>query len=187
MPIPPLKKRKQHLNPKGRLKINIQTAFDIYPPIVYRSINMQWHSKTFPQLTNLELYRILQLRSRIFVVEQNCAFLDSDGLDLEAVHIYYGNENTVAAYARILKTPDHPIAPAAIGRLAVAAEYRRQGLAAETLQRGMNYIQTVWQYRTIYLQAQTYLLPFYRCFGYETVSEEYSEDGIPHIDMRFTR
>ncbi len=148
---------------------------------------MQWHNKSLAQLDTLELYRLLQLRSRIFVVEQNCVFLDLDDQDQQARHLFYADARQTAAYARILRTPANPIAPAAIGRLVVAPEHRGQGLAAEALRRATDYIFQEWQCSSIYLQAQSYLLPFYQSFGYQTVSDEYLEDGIPHVDMCLQR
>lgn len=148
---------------------------------------MQWHNQTFQELENLQLYRLLQLRSQVFVVEQNCVFLDLDDNDQQARHLFYGDSRQTAAYARLLRTPDNPIAPAAIGRIVVTPEHRGRGLAAEALRRGTDYIFQEWQCGSIYLQAQSYLLPFYQSFGYETVSDEYLEDGIPHIGMRLQR
>ncbi|MDO5640287.1 MAG: GNAT family N-acetyltransferase [Neisseria sp.] len=148
---------------------------------------MRWQHQSFEQLGNADLYRLLQLRSRVFVVEQNCVFLDLDGNDMQAVHLFYGNAQETAAYVRILRTPDSPIAEAAIGRIVVAPEYRGRGLAAEALRLATDFVFREWQSDSIYLQAQSYLLPFYQNFGYEAVSGEYLEDGIPHVDMRLQR
>ena len=104
-----------------------------------------------------------------------------------AVPLALAGANVPTAYARILRTPANPIAPAAIGRLVVAPEHRGQGLAAEALRRATDYIFQEWQCSSIYLQAQSYLLPFYQSFGYQTVSDEYLEDGIPHVDMCLQR
>ena len=90
---------------------------------------MQWHNQSFQTLDTLTLYRLLQLRSRIFVVEQNCVFLDLDDQDQQARHLFYGNQHEIAAYARILRLPESHTAQAAIGRIVVAEAHRRRDLA----------------------------------------------------------
>lgn len=148
---------------------------------------MQWHNQSFQTLDTLTLYRLLQLRSRIFVVEQNCVFLDIDDQDQQARHLFYGNPHEIAAYARILRLPESHTAQAAIGRIVVAEAHRRRGLASQALQQAMDYILNTWQLDRIYLQAQSHLVPFYEQHGYRCISAEYLEDGIPHTDMLFSR
>lgn len=145
---------------------------------------MQSQIKTFPKLDTAELYGILALRSRIFVCEQNCAYLDPDGeKDFDAHHFFIRDGDTLAAYARIIP-PRNGKYPT-IGRVAVAPEYREQGLGRRVMEETMEYCLGHWP-DGIYLQAQDYLIDFYRTLGFTVMSESHLEDGIPHTDMLFT-
>lgn len=144
---------------------------------------MNFHTtiQTFDQLTTRELYAILALRSRIFVVEQNCAYQDPDGeADFRAVHLTVWQAQNLAAYLRII--PAHDKVPTKIGRVAVAPEFRGCGLARQIMQSALSYCQSQ-GIDTVFLQAQIYLTDFYRSFGFTAISEPYLEDSIPHINM----
>ncbi|TYP76374.1 GNAT family N-acetyltransferase [Paenibacillus methanolicus] len=145
---------------------------------------MTWILKTFGELTTLELYRILQARTQVFVVEQQCPYPETDGKDLESVHLYrVDEEGNVVAYLRILP-PELAYKEASIGRVLVSQKYRGQGIAAELVQRGLDYIREDWRETEVKIQAQAYLEKFYHSFGFANVSDVYLEDNIPHIDMK---
>ncbi|MFC4100318.1 GNAT family N-acetyltransferase [Paenibacillus xanthanilyticus] len=145
---------------------------------------MTWTFKTFDQLTTLELYRILQERTQVFVVEQRCPYPEVDGKDLESVHLYrMDDEGNIMAYLRLLPA-GLAYKEASIGRVLVNQAYRGKGIAAELVQRGLDYIRQEWREAEVKIQAQAYLEKFYHSFGFVKVSETYLEDDIPHIDMK---
>jgi ElaA protein len=125
------------------------------------------------------LYRILVLRSAVFVVEQNCVYLDPDGRDLEpeSRQLWIESDGAMLATLRLLRDPD---GSARIGRVATAPSARSSGLASQLMRRAMNLSAAV----PIVLDAQTYLLEWYARFGFVRAGEEYLDDGIPHVTMR---
>lgn len=143
---------------------------------------MQWQQKTFDQLTTLELYRILRLRSEVFVVEQQCIYQDIDNKDFSAVHLFLTENNEIVAYCRLL--PQGVSAPeAAIGRIIVAPSHRGKNLSRLIMQQAMEIAINDWQQKRIYIQAQAHLTKFYHSLGFISSSDAYLEDGIPHFDM----
>lgn len=142
---------------------------------------MTYDIKSFAQLNIHELYALLALRNRVFVVEQGCAYHDIDGdKDFAALHLMYWQDGVLAAYARIL--PPQAGQSAAIGRVLVDTPYRGSGLARILMQQAMDECTRRWPGR-IYVQAQQYLHDFYRSLGFTVASAVYDEDGIPHVDM----
>lgn len=138
--------------------------------------------KTFDDLNTEELYQILQLRSEIFVVEQDCVYQDLDGKDHKALHILgYKNKRTVA-YARIFKAGDY-LAQASIGRVAVKHGERKHGYGYDIMNASINAIEEKFKETSIALSAQSYLKHFYNSLGFVEKGGEYLEDGIPHVIM----
>ncbi len=143
---------------------------------------MNWNIKRFNELTLEQLYQIMKIRSEIFVVEQNCVYLDIDGNDTEVVHIFLEDKNEVLAYARILpKGIYHK--QASIGRVLVNEKYRKNGYATELMNKSIDYIKSQMYEKEIKISAQNYLFKFYSTIGFKKVSDVYLEDGIEHIDM----
>lgn len=144
---------------------------------------MRLQIKSFGELTNSELYDILKLRCEIFIVEQKCPYPDVDGNDGNAFHMLaYTDDGRFAGTLRILK-PGVTYDRAAIGRVAVAEDFRGQGAAREMMKTAMYYMIKRLGYRTIKIGAQNYLKDFYESLGFRPISEVYLEDDIPHIDM----
>lgn len=141
-----------------------------------------WIIKSFNELTTNELYTYLQLRVNVFVVEQSCPYPELDGYDLDSYHLAYIEDNKVLAYARILPA-GIKYQRISIGRVIVDQNSRGQGLAKQLMQKATEFSQKNWPNRDIQLQAQTHLKHFYGSFGFLEISEEYDEDGIPHVDM----
>ena len=136
--------------------------------------------KHFNELTADELYAILRLRAAVFVVEQNCPYLDPDNLDLDAVHLWLEDEDGIEAYLRILDRgaeSEH----VAIGR--VIAVKRRCGLGSRILKEGIRVAREQLHADKIYLEAQSYAKGLYEKQGFRPVSEEFLLDGIPHVRM----
>lgn len=144
---------------------------------------MQWVVKTFYELTLDELYKILQLRSEVFVVEQNCVYQDIDDKDQKALHVFLLKEDSLIAYTRIFKPGDY-FPEASIGRVIVKEEERSHGYGFDIMNVSIEAVKKEYQTKTITISAQTYLLQFYSSLGFVPVGEEYLEDGIPHIEMR---
>ena len=138
--------------------------------------------KYFHELTTQELYNILQLRSEVFVVEQNCIYQDIDGKDQKAVHIFFTENNKTIAYSRIFNEGEYFENPS-IGRVVVEKENRGTELGKKIMMEGAKYIKETFTNKKIEISAQKYLKDFYSELGYEFTGNEYLEDGIPHIRM----
>ena len=128
----------------------------------------------------VELYALLKLRVAVFIVEQACAYPELDGKDETALHLRLVVDDQTAAYARIL--PPDGGAPR-IGRVLVAPGHRGKGLGEAVMREAISACETHFPGSAIELSAQSYLENFYKALGFSPVSEEYVEDGIPHIDM----
>jgi ElaA protein len=146
---------------------------------------MKWYCKVFGELTNHGLYAILKARTDVFVVEQNCVYPELDDLDQESIHYYATLNNEIVAYVRILPKGLKYKDAAAIGRVLVVKQFRSNGYAQEIMKRSIDVIVNEWEVSTIRIQAQSYLKNFYQSLGFIQISNDYLEDGIPHIDMQF--
>lgn len=138
--------------------------------------------KTFEELTTAELYELLQLRSEVFVVEQDCVYQDIDGKDQKALHILGYENDRLVAYTRCFDRNIY-FEEAAIGRVLVKKDARDRGFGHEIMKASVEAIRKHYQTDTIKLSAQQYLIKFYESHGFVTVGEGYLEDGIPHIAM----
>jgi len=143
---------------------------------------MEWLLKKFDELTTAELYAILQLRSEVFIVEQNCVYLDPDGKDQFAWHLIGIEEGKLTAYTRIL-APGVVYPDPAIGRVVVSPSKRRSGLGIELIKRSIEHCKNLFGNTSITLSAQVYLKNFYESLGFRVNGDEYLDDGIPHIKM----
>lgn len=138
--------------------------------------------KTFDELNIAELYHLLQLRSEIFVVEQDCVYQDLDGKDQEALHIIGTKNNQIVAYTRIFKAGDY-MDQASIGRVVVKDGERKYGYGLAIMKASIKAVKEKFNETSITLSAQTYLKRFYNSMGFQEVGEEYLEDGISHVMM----
>ena len=138
--------------------------------------------KKFEEFTIDELYDILQLRSEVFVVEQDCVYQDIDGKDRKALHVIGTKGGKVVAYTRIFDAGDY-FEKASIGRVVVSKEARAYGYGHDMMKASIAAIQEHYDTTSIKISAQTYLRKFYESHGFVKVGEEYLEDGIPHIGM----
>lgn len=143
---------------------------------------MNWKLKRFEDLSIDELYKILQARMSVFVIEQKCFYSELDGKDQVAYHLFKEEGEEVVAYLRIFSSGlVYP--QASFGRVFVQKEYRNQGIAQELIKRALYFMQTQLHEKAIKIQAQAYLQTFYASFGFKAVSEVYLDDDIPHVDM----
>ena len=138
--------------------------------------------KTFEELSTHELYDILQLRSEVFVVEQDCVYQDLDGKDTKALHIIGKKEGKTVAYTRCFR-PGVYFDEASIGRVVVDFEERKYRYGSDVMKASVKAIKNHYDTKTIKLSAQTYLKKFYNSHGFIEIGKEYLEDGIPHIAM----
>ena len=141
-----------------------------------------WKTFAFEDLSNNQLYAMLRLRQEIFVVEQNCVYLDLDGLDQQSAHILCWENETLLAVLRCLP-PGLSYAQSSLGRIVAAPAARGKKLGRELVERGIAYNQRVWPESDIRIGAQAYLENFYTSLGFITDGEPYMEDGIQHIHM----
>jgi ElaA protein len=144
---------------------------------------IQWKIKPFEALTVNELYDLLKLRSEIFVVEQNCVYLDLDGKDKIALHLFGEFEGNIVAHARLFKA-GISFDNASIGRVVVDANYRDRKWGHVLMQEAIAGVQFHFNESKITIGAQLYLKKFYESHGFVQSSEMYLEDGIPHIEMK---
>jgi ElaA protein len=143
---------------------------------------MKIEIKTYSELNKEDLYDLLQLRSAVFVVEQECVYQDIDGLDSKAVHILGTLNGKLCAYTRVFKAGDYFEYPS-IGRVAVSKKERKNGYGKQIMLATIAFIETKWKAGQIAISAQVYLTKFYRELGFLEQGEEYLEDDIPHIKM----
>ena len=139
--------------------------------------------KTFDELTTAELYEILRLRVGVFVVEQNCPYPELDDRDQSALHVWFRNDDGIQAYLRVMDRGAES-EYVSIGR--VIAVKRRCGLGSMLLAEGIRAARERFRADYIYLEAQTYAKGLYEKQGFHQISDEFLEDGIPHVKMLLT-
>ena len=143
---------------------------------------MTIHTTSFKHLDIETLYDMLQLRSEVFVVEQNCVYQDLDGIDKKSMHSWIAEEGKMTACARFfLKNERKKIVQ--IGRVAVTKDKRRKRYASFLMRSVMENAKRYFGAKHLYLEAQTYAVPFYERLGFKVCSDEFLEDGIPHMKM----
>jgi ElaA protein len=142
-----------------------------------------WYIKHFKELSAKEFHQLIQLREAVFVVEQDCPYLDVDGKDLDAFHIWAENQKgEILCTSRILKQGvSYP--EVSIGRVCTSVSGRGKNLGKDMMNKCSNFIETTLKTKEIRISAQTYLLKFYNELGYESTGKEYLEDDIPHVEM----
>lgn len=141
------------------------------------------HWDKLDDLTPRALYAMLKLRVDVFVVEQNCPYPEIDGKDYDAFHLRILDGEELAASLRVLP-PEQDGKPVKIGRVVVAADYRGYKLGQRLMKEAIAFAETRFPGIAMELGGQSHLQKFYGSFGFVAVSDEYLEDGIPHVDMR---
>jgi len=146
-------------------------------------MQLQFKIKRFNELSTQELYETLQVRSEVFVVEQNCVYQDVDGKDQKAIHVLGYYQDDLAAYCRLFPAGDY-FEEASIGRVIVSPKHRDKKLGHELMQTAIEAVQKEFNQTNITISAQLYLQKFYESHGFIKTSEMYLEDDIPHIEMK---
>ena len=144
---------------------------------------MNWTVKSFEELSLSEFHDIIQLRLEIFVVEQDCPYQDLDGKDKVALHLFGATtEGKIIAYTRLFG-PGEYYKEAAIGRVVVHKDYRKDGIGFELMKRSIEQVESHYRTNIIKIGAQRYLRKFYESLGFVSTGDFYMEDGIPHLYM----
>lgn len=143
---------------------------------------MEFKVKKFKELTTSELYEILQLRSEVFVVEQDCVYQDIDFKDQKALHVIGTKEGKIIAYTRLFNSGEYFDTPS-IGRVVVKDTERKYGYGNDLIKASIQAIVDNYKEIKITISAQTYLQRFYESHGFKQIGEGYLEDDIPHIKM----
>ncbi len=138
--------------------------------------------KEFGQLSALEVYRILEAREQVFLLEQRVDCEDIDGVDIVSSHLWYEEDGRVVGYLRMIP-PGVVYEQASIGRVLVAKEFRRKGLCRRMMNEAIQYMAEKWGIAEIMISAQAYLTEYYSELGFKIVSGEYLDGGIPHYKM----
>jgi ElaA protein len=148
--------------------------------------HVEWQWKRFAELAPAELYALHAARAEVFIVEQDCAFQDLDGLDVLAWHLLgwaaFDGELTLAAYLRLIE-PGRKYAEPSIGRVLTRARFREQGLGRVLMREGLAQSERLFPGRPVRIGAQQRLERFYEELGFRTVSAPYNEDNIMHVEM----
>ena len=146
-----------------------------------------WQCTPFNELTPADLYAAMQLRQIVFVVEQNCAYLDADGIDRIAEHLLgwrtVDGRRTLVAYARLLP-PRARYAEPSVGRVITHPDVRGSGVGRELMHKAIERVEQAGWGSEIRIAAQMYLERFYERYGFRRVTDPYLEDDIWHVDMR---
>lgn len=143
---------------------------------------IEWRIKEFEQLSLNELYDIMHLRQEVFVVEQDCPYIDADYKDQHSVIVNAYYNNKLIAHTRIVK-PGISYSEASIGRVVSSPRHRKVGLGVLLMKKSIQALEGKFGTSKCRISAQTYLLDFYMQFGFKVCSEEYMEDGLPHFEM----
>lgn len=145
-------------------------------------MNLSWICKTFNELTADEMYTILCVRQEVFVLEQECLYLDADGKDRKSHHLIGYNNGEVVAYARIVE-PAVSYSEVSIGRILTTKDARRTGAGIDLMNQALAKIEELYGKVSVRISAQSYLKDFYQKFDFQPTGKEYLEDEIPHMEM----
>jgi len=145
---------------------------------------MIWLLKYFDELSLNQLYEIGRLRQEVFVLEQNCPYVDFDGKDQFCYHLMcFDEKNNLIAYSRIVPAGISYENYVSIGRVITSGTVRKSGMGRALMSESIKACEKIFGNGDIKIGAQTYLLKFYNSFGFESNGIEYLEDGIPHTEM----
>ena len=145
-------------------------------------MNLRWEWKPFNELSAEEMYTVLCVRQEVFVLEQECLYLDADGKDRKSFHLMGFDGSELMAYARIVE-PGVSYEEVSIGRILSSKKARRTGAGIELMNEALSRIEAIYGKVPVRISAQSYLEKFYKKFGFEPTGKEYLEDEIPHMEM----
>lgn len=145
---------------------------------------ISYQLKHFNELNTKELFDLYQLRQEVFIVEQNCPYLDADKKDIHCHHVLgYDDKGEIHSYARLVPIgvsyPKHN----SIGRVVTSRQYRGKGEGKLLMEYAIQSIRGLYPSEMTKISAQTYAIAFYEKLGFVPTGDEYDEDGIPHVAM----
>ena len=168
----------------------LSTSLQHIPPSLLTKSSVLWQLTCFAELSGYQVYNIIQAREQVFVKDQNCSYIDADGIDFEAMHLSAYQDDVdkqkipqLLAYCRIIPPVTSNDGYPHIGRVLVLGSYRGQGLARQLMVRAINYCHSQFPKQPIHISAQTYLIKFYQSLNFVCEGEVYSDGGIEHIPM----
>lgn len=132
------------------------------------------------EMSNIELIKVFQARVNVFIVELNCIYQEVDEFDLNTLHVMLKKGEEIVAYSRIIEHPSY----ITFGRVLVVEKYRKSNYGREIVQASLNKIKESYKQTQVRISGQAYLKSFYESFGFESVSDVYLEDNIPHITFQ---
>lgn len=138
-----------------------------------------WETKSFAELSTKELFEILYLRTKIFVVDQERIYQEVDEHDLDSIHVFNMIDGKIAAYARIFNQNGN----VTFGRVVTDPKYRGQGLGKELMEHVLEVIHQDFNGKDIEIEAQVQVQNFYRKFNFESVGDVFLFNHTPHIKM----
>ncbi len=139
--------------------------------------------KSFDELSLEELYDIMNIRQRVFIVEQACYYLDADYKDNKSLHLMFYKEGYLVAYCRLVPPNISYPGDSSIGRVVTDLSVRSTGIGKVLMKKAIALCLNTWPNHTIRISAQSYLKKFYSNLNFTAIGEEYMEDMIPHIEM----
>lgn len=145
---------------------------------------MRWQWSPFDALSLTDLYAAMRLRQEVFVVEQDCPYVDADGRDPACLHLLGWDGEALVAYVRVFPPGASAHPEAVIGRVVVHGERRGEGHGRAVMLEAHRRIEAAWAHPPMWLSAQAHLERWYGGLGYAVCGEGYDEDGIPHLPMR---
>lgn len=177
--------RGRSTQPRCRAMFAAMDALPVADPAT-PATTLRWQWSRFEDLAVGDLYAVLAARQKVFAIEQQCAFLDADGLDRHAWHLIGWNDAgaapVLAAYLRAID-PGYKFAEPSIGRVLTLPPHRGTGVGRLLMREGIARARLAWPGRPIRIAAQQRLEAFYTNLAFRTISAPYDEDGIPHVDM----
>ena len=149
----------------------------------FRFMKIKWDFKSFSELNIDELFDIMVLRQEVFIVEQDCVYMDADGKDQKSHHLLgYSLEGSLVAYLRLVQ-PGLSYEEISFGRIVTSKKVRGKGVGKQLMLEGIRQSELLYGKVANRISAQSYLISFYKKFGFNTVGNEYLEDNILHIEM----
>lgn len=149
--------------------------------MVYEN-QVNWVWSRLGELNTKQLYDVLQARQQVFVVEQDCVYLDADGVDENSWHLIGYSNDKLQAYCRVVDA-GIKYKELSIGRVLTTDAARGRGLGKTLMKQAIENIDKTYGDIAVRISAQQYLENYYQSFGFNTVSTPYDEDGIPHVEM----
>ncbi len=149
----------------------------------FRPMQITWKFKAFNKLTIDELYAMMVIRQEVFILEQDCPYMDADGKDQKSHHLLgYDADGDLVAHLRLV-APGISYTEMSFGRIVTSDKVRGKGVGKQLMQEGIRQGELLYGKQPNRISAQSYLIPFYSTFGFAVVGEEYLEDDIPHTEM----